>query len=165
MTQTGKKWWPTILISTLTLGLGLWGGYAIAKRNSNTSQTRPNENGTGKSDEVSNASNAPSSPKSPPKSAEPPKASPAKEATKRSAKAKPTNADEFPLQLGSTGQRVERLQIWLLRNYGANAKNLGVLDHTTLKHLQRHLKTEQVSAEFYQQKQMDKPIGQQKATR
>ena len=67
-------------------------------------------------------------------------------------------ADEFPLQLGSKGKRVERLQVWLLRNYGYTGKITKVFDEKTLVLVQKYLKTKTIDEKRYQQLEMGKPI-------
>ena len=59
-------------------------------------------------------------------------------------------ADEFPLRLGSKGPRVERLQIWLLRNYGNGNKVTGVFDQNTERRLQRYLQTKQLTQQQFE---------------
>jgi hypothetical protein len=69
--------------------------------------------------------------------------------------------DEFPLQLGSKGKRVERLQIWLLRNYGYTGKLTKVFDEKTLSLVKKHLKTKTIDEKRYQQLEIAKPVHEQ----
>ena len=71
-------------------------------------------------------------------------------------------ADEFPLRLGSKGPRVERLQIWLLRNYGNGNKVTGVFDQNTERRLQRYLQTKQLTQQQFDDYQMGKRVFEQR---
>jgi len=68
------------------------------------------------------------------------------------------SADEFPLRLGSQGKRVERFQIWLMRNYGWEGKVTAKFDQKTLKRVQKHLKSDHVSKEMYFKLKMNRPV-------
>jgi len=70
-------------------------------------------------------------------------------------------SDEFPLQLGSKGKRVERLQIWLLRNYGYTGQLTKVFDEETLSLVEKHLKTKTIDEKRYQQLEIAKPVYEQ----
>ena len=72
-------------------------------------------------------------------------------------------ADEFPLRFGSKGKRVERLQVWLQKNYGT----FGIINDTfdanlekiVVKRFQRPFVTET----DYNSKQMGLPVHHQDA--
>ena len=70
-------------------------------------------------------------------------------------------ADEFPLRLGSKGKRVERLQVWLLRNFGWHGTISGEFDQKTRTLTRRHLKTSQVDKSTYHRKKMGMPVYKQ----
>ncbi|TGV03640.1 peptidoglycan-binding domain-containing protein [Flavivirga rizhaonensis] len=59
-------------------------------------------------------------------------------------------ADEFPLRLGSQGKRVERLQIYLLRNYGWAGIVTGKFDAKTEERVKKHLKVEEVDQALFE---------------
>lgn len=67
-------------------------------------------------------------------------------------------SDEFPLRLGSKGPRVERLQIWLMRNFGRTAPVNGIFDEETQNKVIKHLKTKIVGSELYNRYAMGKPV-------
>ena len=69
--------------------------------------------------------------------------------------------DGFPLRLGSKGKYVERLQVWLLRNYGLVAKVSKVFDESTLAQVKKHLKTEMVSKALFNKYKMGNHVHQQ----
>ena len=69
--------------------------------------------------------------------------------------------DGFPLRLGSRGKYVERLQVWLLRNYGLVAKVSKVFDESTLAQVKKHLKTELVSEALFNKYKMGNHVHQQ----
>lgn len=73
----------------------------------------------------------------------------------------PPKADEFPLRLGSRGPRVERLQVWLLRNYGHTGKITTVFDEHTEKLLKKHLKTPVLAEGTYYRLKMNEPVYRQ----
>lgn len=64
----------------------------------------------------------------------------------------------WPLQQGSTGKEVERLQIWLLRNHGWKGTITKVFDTQTEKLVQRIFKKNQVDKTMYDKHQMGTPI-------
>ena len=74
-------------------------------------------------------------------------------------------ADEFPLRLGSTGRRVERLQVWLMRNYGWTGLVSDVFDLKTQVLLKKYLKRTELDRDTYQRMKMDKPVREQVAIR
>lgn len=61
----------------------------------------------------------------------------------------PPVADEFPLRLGSKGPRVERLQIWLMRNYGGTRPITGRLDPGTVNRMIKYLHTDNLDEVTY----------------
>ena len=56
----------------------------------------------------------------------------------------PPVGDEFPLRLGSIGDRVERLQVWLMRNYGLFGKITKEFDQKTAELVKKYLKMDQL---------------------
>lgn len=73
----------------------------------------------------------------------------------------PPVADEFPLRLGSKGERVERLQVWLMRNYGWTGKITGEFDEKTEALLKRFLKRTELDEATYFKMKMEKPVYEQ----
>ena len=73
----------------------------------------------------------------------------------------PPVADEFPLRLGSNGQRVVRLQVWLMRNYGWTGKVTGVFDEKTAKLLKKAIKEVALDEATYYDMKMEKPVHEQ----
>ncbi len=76
-------------------------------------------------------------------------------------KAQPEEYHIFPLRKGSTGKEVERLQIWLLRNYGWKGAVTAIYDEQTLKLVRKCLKKDTVDQMTYEKHQMGIPIHQQ----
>ena len=70
-------------------------------------------------------------------------------------------ADEFPLRIGSKGERVERLQVWLMRNYGWTGKITGEFDEKTAELLKRFLKKTELDEATYYKMKMQKPVYEQ----
>lgn len=70
-------------------------------------------------------------------------------------------ADEFPLRLGSEGKRVERLQVWLMRNYGWTGKISGVFDEKTEALVKRFLRKTMLDEDTYYKMKMGKPVYEQ----
>lgn len=70
-------------------------------------------------------------------------------------------ADEFPLRLGSKGPRVERLQVWLLRNYGHTGKVTGEFDESTAAELKRRLNKMELDESTFQRYRMGKHVHEQ----
>jgi len=70
-------------------------------------------------------------------------------------------ANMFPLQLGSKGKQVERLQVWLMRNYGGVGIISKEFDQKTLEMVRKYLKTDTVDETTYQKMKMDKPVHEQ----
>ncbi len=69
--------------------------------------------------------------------------------------------DEFPLRAGSTGPRVERLQVWLMRNYGYFGKISGAFDDKTLTKVQKHLGSDTVDEKTFNRYRMGKHVTEQ----
>ncbi len=74
----------------------------------------------------------------------------------------PVNDDSFPLQLGSKGHRVERLQIFLMRNLGWIRKPNGLFDLTTQARCQKFFKIDNISKALYNQNMMDNMVHDQR---
>lgn len=77
---------------------------------------------------------------------------------------KKTQAEEhqiFPLQKGSSGKEVERLQIWLLRNHGWKGTVTGMYDTQTETLVKKSLKRDTVDGTLYEKHHMGIPIHQQ----
>ncbi len=69
--------------------------------------------------------------------------------------------DEFPLRLGSKGKRVERLQVWLMRNFGWTGKITNVFDKKTEDLLKRVLKKTQLDEATYNRMKMGSSVHHQ----
>lgn len=67
----------------------------------------------------------------------------------------------FPLQKGSSGKEVERLQIWLLRNHGWKGTVTGIYDTQTETLVKKSLKRDTVDKATYKKYHMGIPIHQQ----
>lgn len=76
-------------------------------------------------------------------------------------KAAPPIGDEFPLRLGSKGDRVERLRIWLMRNYGWTGTINDEFDKKTEGLVQKYLKETQVDEDVFYRLKMGKPVYEQ----
>ena len=70
--------------------------------------------------------------------------------------------DEFPLRLGSYGKHVERLEVWLMRNFGHTGIIRGEFDEKTLQQLMKYLKFKELDKNTYFEFGMNKPVHQQK---
>jgi hypothetical protein len=70
--------------------------------------------------------------------------------------------DSFPLKLGSKGQKVERLQIFLMRNLGWIRKPNGIFDLTTEERCRKYFKQDRISRALYENSMMDKMIHDQR---
>jgi hypothetical protein len=68
--------------------------------------------------------------------------------------------DEFPLRLGSEGPRVERMQVFLLRNYG-QTKVSGIFDAQTEDQLKRRLSRTTLDEQTYNRFKMGNPVLKQ----
>ena len=69
--------------------------------------------------------------------------------------------DEFPLRARSTGPRVERLQVWLMRNYGYFGKISGAFDDKTLAKVQKHLGSDTVDEKTFNRYRMGNHVTEQ----
>jgi len=77
------------------------------------------------------------------------------------AKPKIPIGDAFPLRLGSKGKKVERLNIWLMRNVGWTGKITDEFTEDTQNKLMKHLKIKQLDKQRYLKLGMNKPIYEQ----
>lgn len=73
--------------------------------------------------------------------------------TKKEVVSKPN--DDFPLQLGSKGKRVEQLQVYLLRNHGSAGIVTDDFNKRTEERVQKYLKVETVSESLFSKLNMD----------
>lgn len=73
--------------------------------------------------------------------------------------------DSFPLSLGSIGPRVERLKVFLMRNYGVFGKIDTYLDDKTAGLMQKHLGFSQLDQKTFEQFKMGHHVTQQKIIR
>lgn len=71
--------------------------------------------------------------------------------------------DDFPLKLGSKGERVYQLRVYLLKNHGA-AKSLitDEFDATTEERVMKFYKVKEVSKQLFDERNMGKIKKQQK---
>lgn len=69
--------------------------------------------------------------------------------------------DSFPLKLGSRGPRVERLQVWLMRNYGRWGKIDGIFGRETEAELKKRLNKTMLDEGTYQRYRMGKHVNEQ----
>jgi hypothetical protein len=76
-----------------------------------------------------------------------------------------TGDDSFPLKRGSQGKRVERLQVWLLRNLGIGGNVDGLFDSITEKRLYRALGVKELDKETYMAYEMGRQVHEQKILR
>lgn len=70
-------------------------------------------------------------------------------------------SDEFPLRLGSKGDRVERLRVWLMRNYGWTGTINDEFDEKTEGLVKKYLKKDQVDEDTFYELKMGKPVYEQ----
>jgi len=84
-------------------------------------------------------------------------------APKPQTKPKKPVADEFPLQLGSKGKNVERLQIYLLRNYGWAGIVTGIYDDKVQERVMKYLKVTSVSEALFNFLDMNESITNQQS--
>lgn len=63
--------------------------------------------------------------------------------------------DQFPLTLGSKGQRVWNLKVYLLKNHGAGGIVTNEYDAITAERVKRFLKVDQVSEQLYKKLNME----------
>ncbi|MDN5201245.1 hypothetical protein QQ008_07725 [Fulvivirgaceae bacterium BMA10] len=73
----------------------------------------------------------------------------------------PPEADEFPLRLGSNGEKVERLQVWLMRNYGLFGKITKIYDEKTEALVKKHLGVDMIDEKIYNRYKMSKHVTEQ----
>ena len=73
----------------------------------------------------------------------------------------PPIGDEFPLRLGSKGDRVERLRVWLMRNYGWSGIITDEFDEKTQDQVKKYLKTIEVDENTFYKLKMGKPVYEQ----
>ena len=69
--------------------------------------------------------------------------------------------DKFPLRLGSHGERVERLKVWLMRNYGLFGKITKSYDEKTEELVLKHLGVDSVDEKTYDKYKMGKHVTEQ----
>lgn len=62
--------------------------------------------------------------------------------------------DDFPLKLGSEGERVTQLQVYLLKNHGTAGLVSNVFDAITEERVLRFLKVKEVSEKLFQERNM-----------
>lgn len=65
--------------------------------------------------------------------------------------------DEFPLRLGSKGDRVYLLNVYLLREYGKKGKATQLFDENTEKTVMRYLKMKEIDKVTYDSLGIAKP--------
>lgn len=70
--------------------------------------------------------------------------------------------DSFPLKVGSIGQKVERLQVYLMRHFGWAGKPTGYFGEATLQRVQQFLQVDEVNEQTFEQYQMDKMVHDQR---
>lgn len=73
----------------------------------------------------------------------------------------PAKADEFPLRLGSKGERVERLQIWLMKNYGHFGLITNSFDERLENLVVKRFKKPFVSQQDYESRRMGQSVQKQ----
>lgn len=69
--------------------------------------------------------------------------------TQEKSETSPEANDDFPLKLGSKGERVRKLQTYLLKNHGTSGIVTDTFDKTVLERIKRIFKQEEISEEFY----------------
>ncbi len=69
--------------------------------------------------------------------------------------------DAFPLRLGSQGKRVERLQVWLMRNYGWFGTVTDTYDDRITALVHKHLGTDKVDEATYHKYKMGHHVTEQ----
>ena len=70
----------------------------------------------------------------------------------------PPKADEFPLRPGSRGKRVERLQVWLMRNFGRTRVVNGQFDKHTLNQVRKRLGRSTIPKALFYELKMHRPV-------
>ncbi|GAB4494344.1 MAG: hypothetical protein OHK0045_25440 [Raineya sp.] len=58
--------------------------------------------------------------------------------------------DSFPLRMGSVGKRVEQLQAFLVRKFGANIIANGIWDENTQEAVEKNLKQKEISQNIFE---------------
>lgn len=71
-------------------------------------------------------------------------------------------SDDFPLGLGSEGDRVKRLQIFLMRNLGWVRQPDGRFDLITQRRADKFFKVKTISQKLYQQFMLDEMVHDQR---
>lgn len=135
----------TKLFIALVTGFAI--GYSVCKLMYNTSKTIEQEKE-----------------KLAPKTSPKPKFEPEVRVTEE-VKVEPTSKsanDEFPLQLGSEGERVKRLQIFLMRNLGWIRQPNGKFDLITQNRVTKFFKVESISQELFTKFMLDKMVHDQR---
>lgn len=74
----------------------------------------------------------------------------------------PEVAEGFPLQLGSKGHEVERVQIFLMRKLGFVRPPTSIFDHITLSRVESWFKEKEISQELYEKLKLDKMLHDQR---
>lgn len=74
----------------------------------------------------------------------------------------PPVADEFPLRMGSKGPRVERLNVFLTRNFGWRGLITDEFDEATHRQLKRHMRKDKLDQRTYKVMRMAKPVHKQR---
>lgn len=70
--------------------------------------------------------------------------------------------DSFPLKLGSKGEKVKRLQIFLMRQMGWIRQPNGEFDLLTKDRTLKYFKQDQVNKELYEKLMLDKMVHDQR---
>jgi len=78
---------------------------------------------------------------------------------------KPEVIEQFPLAVGSKGEKVKRLQVFLMRKLGMVRKPTGEFDEITLKRVQSWFKTDTISKSIYEKLKLDKMVHDQRKRR
>jgi len=90
------------------------------------------------------------------------KPKPTKVAKSKTVKESSQKTETFPLRLGSRGNEVERLQVFLMRNLGWVRKPTGIFDLQTEERCKKYFKTDQINKEQYNKLMLDKMIHDQR---
>ena len=64
----------------------------------------------------------------------------------------PEPTDDFPLKLGSKGKRVEQLQVYLLKNYGAAGIVTDEFNTITYERVLKFLKVNEITEQLFQER-------------
>lgn len=73
----------------------------------------------------------------------------------------PLKDDSFPLEYGSSGARVKRLQVYLMRKLGWIGRPSGVFDGRTLLRVQQCFKSSSIDEATYERLLLDKMVHDQ----